>query len=413
MTSFTEHSPKFPDCDYRGDFLKVIDCPCGREWSSHACSQVEGGICVPNLDQLNSSAIKVHGPLPECMKCVKRTVNGQVVGIPTRDEVRKLRNLPRKEMTDAKARRLGIKPVEQAVTDVFPRDRMVSDYELCRSVLHHDDAEFNPSIIEFEGQRWIAYRQNWSNSNIVLSKANPAWEPDCGPDGCRFINIPIEQENSSGREDPRLFAFRGELWVSYSGYCRHGQYGNTVCIGRLRNGAMDCHFPLHYEHRARNEKNWVFFEHDNRLFCTYLCTPAHVVLECDQFNCKLAYATQWKSPYSTGHIRGGATPVLHNGEFYHFFHSVTPTYGTKVYTCGVFTFESKPPFRVLRCTKRPLIAPRVDDGEPGGKSAAVFPGGAVFDNDKRRWHVAYGYLDKECRIASFHASDIESELYAV
>lgn len=411
----TNSEPKHPPCDHRGEFLKTLTCDCSatKLWQSHACPQVEGNVCIPNAEKLNSSGVKKNGNLPHCIDCKLRTVNGSIVGLPTREELRKLRNLPQKEMTDARAKRLGLNPVDQAAADTFPRDRMVSDFELCRSVLHHDDAEFNPSIIEFQGQRVIAYRQNWTNSNILISPANAAWEPDRGPDGCKFLNIPIEPENLDGREDPRLFIFRGELWVSYTGSSRKSALKNTVCIGRIRNGSMDCHFPLSFIGRAPLEKNWVFFEYDNRLFCVYLSAPAHVILECDLFNCRLAHVSHWKPHYKPGVIRGGASPVLCNGEWYHFFHAVSSTFGPKVYTAGVMTFENKPPFRVTRCSKRPLIAPLAGDVEIGGPSAAVFPGGAVFDKAKGRWHVAYGYLDKHCRVACFTAADIEAELHPV
>lgn len=405
--------PKHPPCDHRGELLKVLGCGCSanKQWQSRACSQVEGGVCVPNIERMNSSAVAKNGNLPHCIDCPLRTVNGAVVGVPTRDEIRKLRNLPVKAMTDARAKRIGINPVEQVVSDVFPRDRMLSDFAICRNQLHHDDAEFNPSISLFNGQHWLVYRQNWTSSNIILAKANPSWEPEKGVESCQFVNIPIVSENSSGREDPRLFTFRGQQWLSYTGFSKLASNKTNVCIGRLtHDGAMDCHFPLHYPDRAKLEKNWVFFEHNDRLYASYLCSP-HVVLEVDHFNCRLAYTTQWKSHYTAGHIRGGASPVLHNGEFYHFFHAVQSAAGNKVYSCGVLTFEAKPPFRVTRCSKRPLIAPVPADCEVGGPACAVFPGGAVID--KGRWHVAYGYLDKECRIASFKAEDIEGELFPV
>jgi predicted GH43/DUF377 family glycosyl hydrolase len=338
-----------------------------------------------------------------------------VVGKPSPEELRSHRQERygglRKAMTDAAAKRLGIKPVEViGQIGVFPKDRLMDHFDVCRSTMDIDEQEFNPSIAIFKNERWLAYRQNIARSNIFVAKCNVGWEP-FSPDECRIVNIPLVPENQSGREDPRFFQFRGELWLSYAGYSQKHKYPSTVCIGRLNDrGEMDCHFPLHYEHRQTSEKNWVFFEHNERLLCVYQSTP-HMILDVDLFNCRATtWNTVWKSPFKQGVIRGGASPVLHNGEWYHWFHGVQWGGHKKVYSLGVLTFENQPPFRVTRCCQRAMYLPDETEADPNDQ-LAVFPGGAVLD--RGRWFVACGHLDKSCRILSFTLDDIEAELVKV
>ena len=59
-------------------------------------------------------------------------------------------------------------------------------------------------------------------------------------------------------------------------------------------------------------------------------------------------------------MRGGASPVLFNHAFYNFFHYMTDAHGHRLYSVGVYTFDTDPPYRVRRMTMQPIDVAEVN-----------------------------------------------------
>ncbi|MHB1099861.1 MAG: glycoside hydrolase family protein [Burkholderiales bacterium] len=154
------------------------------------------------------------------------------------------------------------------------------------------------------------------------------------------------------------------------------------------------------------EKNWVFFEHDKKLHCIYSTDPEHVILEMDGANVVREYRT--KGPlWHWGHMRGGTPPVdMGDGTMMCIFHSSIPTEIPPHYVryyAAAYTFESKPPFRIISISEQPILSGSEEDGHrvdpryvEGWKPYVVFPCGLVPDNDG--WLVSFGINDWQCAI---------------
>src|SRR5690606_34380981 len=78
-----------------------------------------------------------------------------------------------------------------------------------------------------------------------------------------------------GREDPRLFVFRGRLHIAYIGVQGTGQGVAThQMYARLTDDLrVEEVFHPEYAFRREWEKNWQFFEWENELFAVYSIAP--------------------------------------------------------------------------------------------------------------------------------------------
>ena len=189
-----------------------------------------------------------------------------------------------------------------------------------------------------------------------------------------------------GFEDPRLFRFRGKLWV-ICGFLGSGLSclpwttpGGTALKDELRKYRHHLVlFPLdavsakehersvvllHYEGRRQVEKNWMPFEHRGQLFVVYSVSP-HVILCVDIKTglCTEAHATHPSVEYDVleqGEPGNGAPPVrvtLSSGEALMIgaAHIRRIPKGRAVESVGrrtvrktfFYAFEAAPPFRIL------------------------------------------------------------------
>jgi predicted GH43/DUF377 family glycosyl hydrolase len=203
-----------------------------------------------------------------------------------------------------------------------------------------------------------------------------------------------------GAEDPRFFVYRDQLHLSFTAF--NGRFA-SVLYARLNGLKVDQIYEPHYAHRRPTEKNWVFFEGaDSNLYCVYSIDPVHTVLRVDGEATTVASHTD--SPvvgWVGGHMRGGASPVLVGGEWWHWFHGAKDDgEPNRRYSVGLYTFDADPPFSIRRYLKEPVAWASDDDFAASGNYCRVsFPGGAVFDG--RRWHVAVGVHDRWCELWSW------------
>lgn len=267
---------------------------------------------------------------------------------------------------------------------------------------------FNGSIAEWNGKTYHAYRRWWDRARVYVTELGPDWQP-IGE--TKQLTLGKLSEDSSAQEDPRLFVHRDRLCLSYGGTAfRGGKLHVSVCAAVLDENleVEDCWYP-HMENRQEWEKNWGFFDSDGDLYAVHSIRPHRVLLMTQRHSWEIPIEekNRVQLPESLGILRGGASPILHNGEFYSFFHGVTKP-GHGIYWIGLYTFEPVYPFRPKRFIRSPLLWP--DPAEKPGPHVAnvVFPGGAVYRNDQ--WHVAYGYYDRETRVVSWNGEDIEKLL---
>lgn len=258
---------------------------------------------------------------------------------------------------------------------------------------------FNGSIIEDGNGYILAFRTGWAGSEVGLARLGA----DLKPTGVVKL-LPLRHPAAMyGREDPRLFRHRGKLHVSYTGV--DGVKGPTnMLYARLASDWLveEIFYPQ-IDDRQPWEKNWTMYSHRDTLYAVYSIRP-HRILRIDGDRTELAYETPGPSTWSGGHLRGGASPVLHEGVYYHWFHGRLD--GAKsAYNIGLYTFEAKPPFRIQQVTPDPLM---VSDSWPDYYCDPVFPAGSCRVPDG--WLVSAGHGDRQIDLIHFGDQLIRARL---
>lgn len=270
---------------------------------------------------------------------------------------------------------------------------------------------FNVSIIEHAGGYLYSWRHGWWECDIWVQQLDRAFTP-IGP--ARRLDL-RQQMAWTGREDARLFRHKGQLHIWYTGVARGCA---SVCFARLNETtlATEDRFAPHYPKRRTQEKNWSFFDHGRELYCVYNVRP-HQILRVDASTAKLVHETNWAGTWSGGHLRGGASPVLVGKEYYHWFHGYVVENAKRRYTMGLYTFENKPPFRVLRYTPDTIEIATSTSDCPDNCVGVVFPGGAVLvpkrGDQAAQWCVAMGVHDRWGELRFYDAGEIEKRLVPV
>jgi predicted GH43/DUF377 family glycosyl hydrolase len=260
------------------------------------------------------------------------------------------------------------------------------------------EGRFNPSHIIFDDKLIIATRVGNENARILLAeyrRNRPIWE----------YELKIDHPKAAlGQEDPRLFVLNDVLHLSFVGIDeeRHA----SILLADLDDSFKIANVVApHYSNRNITEKNWIFFQHDERIYCIYEIFPLHHVLELRGL--QLVDFRKMSSikmrGWNYGCLRGGAPPVRVNNEYYHWFHGALLE-PSPYYTMGLYTFEAKPPFKVCRWSPYPILHPTI----AADQKPVIFPCGAYIEGNE--WKIAYGYNDLEAHFASFDFDMVESRL---
>lgn len=275
---------------------------------------------------------------------------------------------------------------------------------------------FNASIIDDGDGFILAYRDGWENCEIhtirldrdfrpigepVLADMRTPWKRTKGPRPkwrCPGAEV--------GREDPRLFRFKGQLHVAFVGYDLSIA---SQCYARLNEDRTVAEaWQANVPERRKWEKNHSFFEHDGQLYAVYLSHPRHIVVKVEGDREIAMYDQPNTLPWDGGEIRGGAPPVRVGDVYWHFFHDrIDQPNGRFLYRTGLLEFDGKPPFATLRMvrepiqeadtTTQPLVDPNYCD--------VLFVGGAVRVGDD--WILCSGEHDRRIRIDRFAHADLD------
>lgn len=271
---------------------------------------------------------------------------------------------------------------------------------------------FNPALIEWDGDLVFCWRDGWKGSDLWAVRMDKTLQP---LGRASRIVVPPHPECSYGREDPTLFIHKGSLHVSFVGV---EGYGQKVARTNMMYARLGADFQIEESYYARRppgvpgnrwEKNWQFVSRGDRLLAVYLVSPSLQVVELKQGKTEWVFKKEHPLPWTGGEVRGGATPVLHNGEYYAFFHDRVDRAGKRVYRVGCYTFDPDT-FQAIRCTRRPLIIadPRTN---PGNYCHCVFPRGAVLQGEN--WLLSCGAHDRFTEIRRMSAVAVESLLEPV
>lgn len=262
-----------------------------------------------------------------------------------------------------------------------------------------DAFRFNGGAIMFAGRLWMAYRTGWAGAQVHLSELDPhTWVVKRTATLSRLRH----RLANFGREDPRLFVHNGALHVAYVGVQQApGVFKTNMLYARINHETLRAErvFAPRCPDAPESlwQKNWSFFSSGGKLYFVYQIKP-HIVYEVDGERIVNRFQTLNDLPWSGGYLRGGASPVLHGGKFYHWFHGAHDVgsggWPTRLYNVGVYTFDPEPPFTIRDMTPAPVydITHRTD--RPADQyCSVVFPCGA-FLNGAGRWVVTCGIHDR-------------------
>jgi len=263
---------------------------------------------------------------------------------------------------------------------------------------------FNASVVHCGERTLLAWRNRPLDSRIYVSELDRRLAPTAE---ARLLDLE-HHFCDAGHEDPRLFLFGGRLHVSFTGVQERERTSAHVFYAELDDSLQVRQvFMPDYRYRVDWEKNWTFFECDGALYAVYSILP-HRVLAVSGSTAVMAHNQPWSTPWRGGLQRGGASPVRVGDEFYCFFHGARDIDGIRTYTAGVYTFEARPPFRVTRATRWPILIPALDSMPHDKWANVVYPCGAFLDG--ARWIVSCGVHDAWIEIYEFDAGDIEQRL---
>lgn len=267
----------------------------------------------------------------------------------------------------------------------------------------------NCSFIEYKGKTYFAYRMEsapfCTRMKIGLCLLNESLQPiqasnvllDLHSD---LKSAPLQSNKSFPKgyhvEDPRLFIYNDELYLSYTdGYQMAQAKINPETLQAVES------FYIDKPKQGRTEKNWTFFEDVGKLYSVYSISP-HVILEMDGSKFSPAYSEAFKHEWKWGELRGGTSPMRIGENFISFFHSaVSITYKNQLgrqYFMGAYMFSGKPPYEPLYISKEPIICgEEISQGIPrlSNKIFVVFPSGVI--RKESSYLVSFGYNDLNCR----------------
>lgn len=213
--------------------------------------------------------------------------------------------------------------------------------------------------------------------------------------------------------DPRLYLLEGRLWIYWnSGWHepRNCQFLQELDRHTLRAVGFPRELCLQGE-RRKLEKNWTLFATaDGSLRAVYAIEPHRVLAFSLEGEGDITFADlaqqEWKNaeyPVCHGGLRGGAPPVLHDGHYWSFCHSVHDDDGGYRYAPAVYAFSATAPHAPTFAPRRPLTlytpreSRRTHERLNPAVGEVVYPCGAAHDG--ARWIISHGLNDEYCALS--------------
>jgi hypothetical protein len=275
------------------------------------------------------------------------------------------------------------------------------------------DRHFQASVVPWQGKLWCATRKAWSRARVVLSELDADYQVV----RWREMKPDRREVNQTGDEDPRLFVWRGQLWLLWTAW---------DSVSRPRIGKANATTPMlskvnedltisdtrviGYAGRRSWEKNWQPFGWDDgvqdRLMAVYQPSATGIVLEIDDVAARFAANVSAAWPDNLGLVRGGAPPARRGEEQWSVCHAVyRAADGRQWYAATLHTFDAAPPFTPRRYLPYPLIDPRSEGRAPRTllNEAVVFPCGSYFAYGGERFVVSCGWHDRWAEVWEFDA----------
>lgn len=270
---------------------------------------------------------------------------------------------------------------------------------------------YNPCILQVADRVWTTWR---------IHPDKDSWRTEVHlHDGEQALPLIVDTYEKHSIEDARLFLFRKHphvaLTISRSPLPGQKFSPCIVVYGELMR-QKDCWrlkkvIQPKYGKNEWNgqEKNWVCWEHDNKLHVSYQSSPEHIVAEIEGERHQKTYRTPCP-PCAFGHPRGGTQPIPYQGALLRFIHTndVNPKSDQWwTYCLGALLMEAQPPFRILKISGKPILIGNEQyfPGHKFWKTRVIFPMGVVPNNNG--WQVSLGINDSQSASIQIRESDLK------
>lgn len=302
---------------------------------------------------------------------------------------------------------------------------------------------FNPAILRGPDGLVMAYRVVLPDESrhIAMCRLRDDWSAIPGSvvpvsDHLSYADVgSVDPAVHAHPADPRLLTIRGRLYMHFNSGSRPRP--NRIYLVELDAATL---LPIGQAREVTRpgprqlvEKNWMLFEHEDEVFAVYQFSPL-VILRVelsgpDQVVCTDAYTHEWDSwsyEEAYGELRGGATPVRHDGRLYFVTHSLLhgepdparPSFEALCYVGAVVALEDQPPFAPVLFSPRPVVEllpteharphqPRLD----GRCQEAAYPDGAV--GDAEGITISYGVNERYAALRKIAWDDLHAMLIPV
>lgn len=269
---------------------------------------------------------------------------------------------------------------------------------------------YNPSAIPYDGGFLVMYRfhpERNLRTRLGAVLLNKDWKIE------RMLQVhPPKPTATFSNEDPRLFIYNNEPWVSFTAARPKGRQPKcAVFYGRITMGVhglqiVDVQQPrIGFNDMDHMEKNWVFFEHHGRLMCNYNHEVVYEVKDGARIN------TMEHDPYKWpwGDVHGGTVPIHHSsGHLLRFFHSRFINKRRVIahrYHIGAMLIDNRT-FNPVAISEHPIISgdERMYPGIFHYKPNVVFPASAHEHGDGYR--LAVGVNDCMCATLDLKEEDL-------
>src|SRR5581483_2827196 len=325
---------------------------------------------------------------------------------------------------------MEIDPAEPIDLNLLSQDFILETKKI--EVTNHPFA-FNPSIVRWKGSLLLSFR----TYNPVTRSTNPfglvwldeSFNPISTP---QIFELPFKNPVlPSKQQDPRLVTVGDRLYVVYNNILEnitHREMRRMFISEISFDGTIftasdpECISCFEGETDSRYEKNWPPFDYQDNLHLSYSLIPHKIFRPILGTNsCETVCCTNKAFKWNWGVPRGGTQAILDGDHYLGFFHSwadvpTTQSGGKRIthYVMGAYTFEAKPPFKILSVSPEPIVAK--DFYEPPYYRTwkplrCVFPSGLIVENGYA-W-VAYGRQDHEMWVAKIDKKKLLKSLIPV
>ena len=218
-------------------------------------------------------------------------------------------------------------------------------------------------------------------------------------------------------EDPRMIIHKDKIFLFYT-----DGFKQLLALINLDSLEVEHSDYLETPFTTQFEKNWTPLVKNNELYLVYGYQPLFTVIKLNNSNpwiidAVISQKTKLKDVWKYGEIRGG-TPWIdtHDNKYYiSMFHSskqLTPIIEySKIYFGGIILLDRN--MIPVAISKIPVIRGEIQSftrERLNQNIFVVFPGGIIYDYNKEKYIISFGYNDSEIRILEIDRDKIYNEL---